>query len=45
MFTFLSDANKCVDFAECLARVKRNLQPDVNLDLYPTKIVHPMTLF
>lgn len=30
LFTFLNDANKCVDFAESIARVKRNLQPDVN---------------
>ena len=45
LFTFLSDSNKCVDFAESLARVKRNLQPDMNPELFPTKIVPSSKLF
>jgi hypothetical protein len=30
LFTFLNEPNRCTDFAESLARVKKILQPDFN---------------
>lgn len=45
IFIFLNDPGKCVDFADCLAKMKKNLQPEVNPELFPTKIVPPMRLF
>lgn len=45
LFTFINDSSKCIDFAECLARLKKNLQSDTNLDMFPTKLIPPIRLF